>query len=312
MTLFRQVLEDLTWWCCRIKADVLWVRSVQTSPSQEGPSQSCSNLSRWGLSLDLFHFDFNDGFQTSVDTGADSREVFHGCGWVWWPQDISLGLQGLFFSKVQGCCWKWCSWALKGGCCQLRAGERLSYLSYLKTQMGITLDHSQNLSGFGASDLQVKGFVPFTVPGELRTLNCSHTCFSVTAALGARCAAPECPLLATFQLFTLYFLGLTEWHEDQQATWLVMGQSRFFPPSPSSQIVVACVKLCLMVDQPITSCNPSQRSSHDIQTMDALHSLPAFSLCSSSLWTGDFVPWGSSILVIPCPKGAGLWGQTPM
>lgn len=63
---------------------MLWVRSVQTSPSQEeGPSQSWSNLTRWGLSLDLFHFDFNDGFQTSVDTRAGSREVFHGCGWVW-------------------------------------------------------------------------------------------------------------------------------------------------------------------------------------------------------------------------------------
>lgn len=142
---------------------------------------------------------------------------------------------------------------------------RLSYLFYLKTQVGITLDHSQNLFGFGFSDLQVKGFVPFTVPGELRTL---HTCFAGTAAL---CAAPQCPLLATLQLFTLYFLMLTKWH-----LW-------FFPPSPSSQGVVACVKLELMVHQPIPSCNPSQRSPDETQTMDPLHALPAF-FCVAPLY----------------------------
>lgn len=134
--------------------------------------------------------------------------------------------------------------------------------------MGITLDHSQNLSGFGGSDLQVKGFVPFPVPGELGTLICSHTCFTGTAALGATCAAPQCALLVTLQLFTLCFLRLTKWH-----LW-------FFPPSPSSQIVVACVKLYPMVGQPITS---SQRSPHEIQTMHPLLSLPAFFSCSSHL-----------------------------
>lgn len=127
--------------------------------------------------------------------------------------------------------------------------------------------------------------------------------FSVTAALGAKCAAPECPLLVTLQLFTL-FLRLTKWHGDQQAKRLAMHQSRFFPPSPSAQIAVACVKLCLVMGQPITSCSPSQRSSHEIQNMDPLHSLLTFLLCISSLGTCDFVPWGST-LVIPCPKGDG-------
>lgn len=104
------------------------------------------------------------------------------------------------------------------------------------------------------------------------------------------------------------FLRLTKWDGNQQSLQLVVHQSRFFPPSPSSQIVVACVKLYLMVDEPIASCSPSRRSSHEIQAVDPWHSLSAFFLCSSYLWTSDFEPWGS-ILVIPCSRAEGKWGQ---
>lgn len=65
----------------------------------------------------------------------------------------------------------------------LSAKSVISYLFYLKSQMGITLDHSQNLSGFGGSDLQVKGFVPCAVPGGVGDIElqphifCSNYCF---------------------------------------------------------------------------------------------------------------------------------------
>lgn len=149
--------------------------------------------------------------------------------------------------------------------------------------MGITLDHSQNLSGFGGSGLQVKGFVPFTVTVDLRTLSCSHTCSSVTAALGDKCAAPECPLLVTLQLVTVFFeANKVAWRPASPITCdtsdQVLSSFTFFPNFCG---------LCKSLPNSGAAHHLLQSLSGIISwntAMDPLHSQPTFSLCSSCLW----------------------------
>lgn len=224
------------------------------------------------------------------------------------PLCLSLGLQELLFYKVQGCCWKSCSWALKGGCCQLGVGVRLSCLFYLKTQSDG--NHSWSLT----KSLWVWSQWPagqrlwgLLSPWRIEAIEHQVHLAVCDCCFGIQVCSSWVSLYCHTSAFH-WFLRLTKWDGNQQSLQLVVHQSRFFPPSPSSQIVVACVKLYLMVDELIASCSPSRRSSREIQAMDPWHSLPAFFLCSSHLWTCDFVPWGST-LVIPCSRAEGKWGQ---
>lgn len=178
----------------------------------------------------------------------------------------------------------------------LSAKSVISYLFYLKTQMGITLDHSQNLSGFGGSDLQVKGFVPCAVPGGVGDIElqphifCSNYCFRSQV-----CSSSVCPLCHTAAFHTTFF-------EASKAASMVLSSLTFFPN---------CCGLCKAL--------PSGGSAHqllsEITSWNTDHGSSPFPaslfFCSYNLLICDLVPWGR-ILVTPCPKRGEQWGQTHM
>lgn len=238
---------------------------------------------------------------------------------VWWPQhgsclgwgfvllkDVWLSLKTLLVSTE-----RWLS-----GCEQLRVGVRFSYWFLLKdtnnNRAGTTFDHSRNPSGFWTSDLQVKGFVPSSVAGELSLLlssNCRYSlffshCLLLKTSMQFLCVT----LLSHFDFHTVFLFCKANkmgWEPARH------GACDRLEPSPSSltSFPSSC-NLCKALsygrsDQPTSSCSLSWRSSHETYTAGPPHPLPAFFLYSSYIWTCDFMRCGS-IFVITCPKVNGM------
>lgn len=181
--LFKQVLEDPAWWCCRMKVYVLWAGTVWTSSCLPSPA---SSWLEGVFPCIYFLWGCNDGLQTSTGSSG-SGEVSDGwdelgCGdpnvaLAWAAGFVLLKDVGLPLKTLPVSTERWLS-----GCEQLTLGVRFSYGFLLKgtnnNWVGTTFDHSQNLSGFWTSDLQVKGFVPSSVAGELSLLLSSNCRYS--------------------------------------------------------------------------------------------------------------------------------------